>query len=527
MTHQTTKVSQKVTMLGAALSLLIPAVIGGCGDSSSKPTTPPITVTVGAMLPTTGPNANSDWISAVELALSDINDAVKAAKMTQPVAFTVEEKDTASDETKAHDAMLAYSGDSAKIVITEASNAAIGANKWNYEQIDLVAAGMPALGAPMPVISFTATSASLNNATATDAVPVRQEALRDAANWFYRTCPVSNNLSTIRLNEIFGGLAPGSNGDVNNDGKVKVVWIGSADTATQSSITGDIKAVNTYLGTAAGMAAIGGKTFISENVGFNPGTDPTSFDYTMAIGQATDNFNEQTMMPDVVPDLIINKALPNIAIPFIKAYKQNPAGTYSIFQDGSFRRNTLLVALGTAADGQVGVSNIAFMNNASGTLFASEQSAKTGYAPAAYEAQGYDAMALALLAVIKASIDNKTAITNATTNMADPALLTPDMVHTALDQLNTPNATVTFGTGAAEFKKAIAALELGQSVNYNGASGNVDFDTADTTPAVTTLGDTYDYATLWKIEGGVFKEKQWFNCLPGQNCASLAQLPAQ
>jgi len=479
------------------------------------------------MLPTTGPNANSDWISAVELALSDINDAVKAAKMTQPVAFTVEEKDTASDETKAHDAMLAYSGDSAKIVITEASNAAIGANKWNYEQIDLVAAGMPALGAPMPVISFTATSASLNNATATDAVPVRQEALRDAANWFYRTCPVSNNLSTIRLNEIFGGLAPGSNGDVNNDGKVKVVWIGSADTATQSSITGDIKAVNTYLGTAAGMAAIGTKTFVSESVKFDPGTDPTSFDYTMAIGQATDNFNEQTMMPDVVPDLIINKALPNIAIPFIKAYKQNPAGTYSIFQDGSFRRNTLLVALGTAADGQVGVSNIAFMANDSGNLFASEQSAKTGYAPAAYEAQGYDAMALALLAVIKASIDNKTAITNATTNMADPALLTPDMVHTALDQLNTPNATVTFGTGAAEFKKAIAALELGQSVNYNGASGNVDFDTADTTPAVTTLGDTYDYATLWKIEGGVFKEKQWFNCLPGQNCASLAQLPAQ
>jgi hypothetical protein len=518
MTHETRsatpKASRKVSILGATLSLLIPAAIGGCGDSTSKPTTPPITVTVGAMLPTTGPNANSDWISAVELALKDVSNAVKASKtLLQPVTFTVEEKDTASDETMAHEAMIAYSGDGAKIVITEASNAAIGSNKWNYEQIDN-ATGV----SPLPVISFTATSASLNNPTATDMTPARQDALRDPANWFYRTCPVSNNLSQIRLNEIFGGLVPGTNGDVNGDGKVKVVWIGSLDTSTQSSITGDIKAVNTYLGTAAGMAAIGGKTFISENVSFDPGTDPTSFDYTPYITKATDAHNETTMMDDVVPDLIINKALPNIAIPFIKAYKQNPANTYNIFQDGSFRRNTLLVALGTAADGQVGVSNIAVMHNASGMLFATEQSAKTGYLPAAYESQGYDAMALALLAVIKASIDN---------TITDPALLTPDMVHTALDQLNTPSADVTFGTGTVEFTKAIDALQNHQTVNYNGASGNVDFDTQDTVPAVQTFGDTYDYATLWKIQGGVFNETQFFNCLPGQNCASVDPLPAQ
>jgi hypothetical protein len=526
MTHETRsatpKVSRKVSILGATLSLLIPAAIGGCGDSSSKPTTPAINVTVGAMLPRTGPNANSDWVSAVELAVSDVTAAVKASKtIMQPVTFTVEEKDTASDEAMSYTAMGAYSTDGAKIVITEASNAAIGSNKWNYDQIDLAAAGTAA-PSPLPLISFTATSASLNNATATDMTPVRQEALRDANNWFYRTCPVSNNLSQIRLNEIFGGLFPGTNGDVNGVGKVKVVWIGSLDTSTQSSIAGDIKAVNTYLGTAAGMAAIGGKTFISENVSFDPGTDPTSFDYTPYITKATDAHNETTMMDDVVPDLIINKALPNIAIPFIKAYKQN-GGTYKIFQDGSFRRNTLLVALGTSADGQVGVSNISVMNNASGTLFATEQSAKTGYFPAAYESQGYDAMALALLAVIKASIDNKAAITDAATNMVDPNLLTPDMVHTALGQLNTPNADVTFGTGAVEFGKAIDALQAGnKTVNYNGASGNVDFD---------ANGDTRDFATVWQIQGGVFHETQYFDCVTDNTCAllgtMLSQLPAQ
>jgi hypothetical protein len=520
MTHETRsatpKASRKVSILGATLSLLIPAAIGGCGDSTSKPTTPAINVTVGAMLPRTGPNANSDWVSAVELAVTDMTAAVKAAKMlTQPVTFTVEEKDTASDEAMSYAAMGAYSTDGAKIVITEASNAAIGSNKWNYDQIDLAAAGTAA-PSPLPVISFTATSASLNNATATDMVPVRQEALRDANNWFYRTCPVSNNLSQIRLNEIFGGLFPGTNGDVNSDGFVKAVWIGSSDTSTQSSINGDITAVTKYLGTPAGMAAIGGKTFISEKVLFDPGTDPTSFDYTLNITQATDAHNETTMMDDVVPDLIINKALPNIAIPFIKAYKQNPNNIYKIFQDGSFRRNTLLVALGTSADGQVGVSNIAVMNNDSGTLFASEQSAKTGYLPAAYESQGYDAMALALLAVIKASIDNKDAITDATTMMVNPNLLTPDMVHTALGELNTPNADVSFGAGATEFKNAIEALQNKQTVNYNGASGNVDFD---------ANGDTRDFATVWQIQGGVFHETQYFDCVTDNTCASLSTLP--
>ncbi len=98
-------------------------------------------------------------------------------------------------------------------------------------------------------------------------------------------------------------------------------------------------------------------------------------------------------------------------------------------------------------------------------------------------------------------------------------------MHTALDQLNDPNAEVRFGTGAAEFKLAIDALQAKQTVNYDGASGNVDFDTVDPTTGAT--GDTYDYATVWKIQGGQFHETQFFNCLKGQGCATLTDLPTQ
>ncbi len=501
MTHDTrtatSKISQKVTMLGAALSLLIPAASGGCGGSNNNTnTTPPVQVTVGAMLPRTGPNANSDWVSAVELAVLDMTNAMKMAKsIAQPITFSVQERDTASDETKAHDAMAEYATLNAKIVITEASNAAIGGNKYNYEQID--AAG--AAGLQMPLVSFTATSASINNINTKDAVPARQEALQDTANWFYRTCPVSNNLSAIRLNEIFGGLVPGTNGDINGDGLVKVVWIGTNDTSTVASITGDQKAVTTYLATLATPPA-----YSAETVAFDPGTDPTAFNYSDAIAKATDGHNETTMMDDGLPDLIINKALPNVAIPFIKAYKQNANNTTNIFQDGSFRRNTLLSGLGAAADGQVGVSNIAYTHNPSGTLFATEQQAATTFPPAAYESQGYDAMALALLAIIKASIAHDN----------DPAATTPEEVRVALGQLNDQdpnNATtrVTFGTGAAEFKRAIDALVAKLPVDYIGASGDVNFD---------AVGDTRDLAVLWKIMGGQFVETQTFDCVKDNSC---------
>src|SRR5690242_10071072 len=168
MTHDSTSttrsVSKKFSMLGAALSLLVPAILAGCGgDKKPENTVPAVDITVGAMLPRTGPNANSDWVTAVELAMLDVNAAIKAAKLARPTNFTHDENDTASNEAMALAAMQTYSGENAKVVITEASNAAIGSNKFNYDSTGAATA------AALPVISFTATSSSLNKATQTDA----------------------------------------------------------------------------------------------------------------------------------------------------------------------------------------------------------------------------------------------------------------------------------------------------------------------------------------------------------------------
>ena len=484
-------------MITASLSLLGLSVatlaVPACG--SDTPSTPATDMVVGAMLPRTGPNANTDWVSAVELAVLDMNTALGMAKsqMAKPINFKINELDTASVEQTAFDAMQTFLTAGAKIVVTEASNAAIGGNKANYTAT--------ADDGRLALVSFTATSATLNKPAAVDADPTRQAALRDADNWFFRTCQISDALSAIRLRSVFSRSATaetGGNGDVNNDDRVRVVWIGTSDTSTQTSITGDQKAFNTYV---ASLPA-GSPTYVAETVPFDPGVMPEGFDYTAPIALATDNFVfPDTLLDMGAPDLIINKALTNVAIPFVKAYKQNTANTTAIFQDGSFRRNSLLASLGATADGQRGVSNIAYMNNASGTVFKTEQQTVTGWAPAAYESQGYDAMALSLLAMVKASIA-----------AGDPAAVTTLQTRDALTTLNDP-AGMVIRTGAAELKKGIEAIVAGTAINYEGASGTVDFD---------SVGNVKNLAVLWQIEGGQFVEKQTFDCVASADCPPVA-----
>ncbi|MBC8133907.1 MAG: hypothetical protein H7X95_13060 [Deltaproteobacteria bacterium] len=449
--------------------------VGACGGSSG-PAAPTIDLKVGAMVPRTGPNANSDWISAVELAFLHFTNGLKTAKNPKHLGLTLEERDTASNEATAYQTKIDFAALGAKVIVTEATAASIGANKANYD---------PAAGSPVPLVAFTSTSSSLNKPTATDADPLRQAALQDVANWFFRSCPLSDALSKIRLSVVFQS---GAAGDVNGDGKVKVVFVGTTDPATMSSIAGDVKAF--------AAAAPNPTVFVSEQVIFDPGADPNTFNWSAVLQKMTDTFNESTQAEDGLPDIIVNKSLPNVAIPLIRTYNQ-ARHTIAMLQDGSFRRNTILAALGSSADGQQGPSNIAYEPNASGRTFASEQQKATGWAPAAFESQAYDAMTLALLAMVKAA-----------SALDDPALVTPEQVRQALEQINDPAGEI-IRTGSTEFAKAVDLIAAGTPINYEGASGPVNFD---------AVGNVLSKAVLWKIQAGKFVEMQVYDCTVGSDC---------
>ncbi len=113
--------------------------------------------------------------------------------------------------------------------------------------------------------------------------------------------------------------------------------------------------------------------------------------------------------------------------------------------------------------------------NASYQLFA-KAFAGTGMDPAApYAAHGYDATFLVALAIEKAGA-------------ADPAKIAAALPEVA----NAPGEVVRPG----EWEKAKALIAAGKDVNYEGASGSVDFDAAGDVPglySVNTIGDDGKY----------------------------------
>ena len=474
----------------------------GCGGGQN-PSHPAVALTVGAMLPDVGRSCcASEWAPAVELAMTDVNAALarvgaaRKSAWSKPVTFYLEERNSSSVESTAHDLMDELNGLGAKIVISEASSASIGANKWNYEQI---AAGV---ADAIPVISYSATSTSLNNPSATDPDPVRQAALADAADWFFRTCPTSDNLASVRLGYILhrGGAR---NGDINGDGVAKIVWVGTTDAATQTAIHDDVDAFTVY----AGDSAHGTATLLGKNVSFDAPVDPTTFNYADVLARALDASDGHA------PDLIINKTLTSVALPLIKQFNQTSKGAVQMFQDGTFRRNTLLAALGSDGDGQLGVSNIGYEAGDSGAVFAAELTAVTGWAPAAYQAQAYDATVMALLAVVKAS-----------QQVDDPATqITPAAVRDSLKRLSVPMAQdpnrLVVRAGPAALADGIAAIidNPRVNINYDGASGPVDFDAA---------GNVSTRSAQWSILGQKFVEQVVYDCVTSSACPQVPRDPA-
>jgi hypothetical protein len=292
------------------------------------------------------------------------------------------------------------------------------------------------------------------------------------------------------------------NGDVNGDGVTKIVWLGTADAATQTTLDSDIAAFAAYASDPAHDAA----ALVSKNVSFDSPVDPSTFDYSDVVARALDASD------GYAPDLIVNKTLPSVAVSLITQYNRMPNGAVQMFEDGSFRRNTLLAALGTAGDGQIGVSNIGYETGASGAAFAAELSAVTGWTPAAYEAQAYDAVVMALLAVVKASQQVERPATEIT-----PATVRENLKTLSVPIAQDPNRLVVTAGPAALADGIAAIIENPRvNINYDGASGPVDFDAA---------GNVSSRGALWSIEGQRFIEQVVYDCVTSSACPQVPRDP--
>jgi hypothetical protein len=133
-------------------------------------------------------------------------------------------------------------------------------------------------------------------------------------------------------------------------------------------------------------------------------------------------------------------------------------------------------------------------------MFASAFKPITQVDPIYRDSMLYDAMAVSYLAIIRAVHVNL---------LDDPTWVTPDQVRDSLQAINDPAGTV---IRPGEFDKAIDELRAGRTINYEGASGNVDFDVE---------GNVRNVLAEWMVQSGQFQDVNHYDCVASNACSKL------
>jgi len=77
-----------------------------------------------------------------------------------------------------------------------------------------------------------------------------------------------------------------------------------------------------------------------------------------------------------------------------------------------------------------------------------------------------------------------------------------------------PNGGAVVRTGVDEFEAAIAHIQAGQPINYEGASGPMDFD---------AVQNILDRLVHYQVSGGAFTDVETFDCVSSSACPLVGQ----
>ena len=460
-----------------------------CGGSNPQPAK---TIVLGAVIDQSSSMAWTTWTTAGSLAVDQLNSALQSANSNTRFQFLVSDS-AATPTTTVSSATDLVVNKGAKAVITDNSNDDVALVKLAYD-------ADTTNDINVPLMCVTCTSANINNPTATNSDPVTQAAYQDASHWNWRTCTRATQQLTVLTSVVTGR---GTAGDVNGDGVFKVSVIVLDDSSGHpyvQSILNKFAAVNpnilvekitistsnhdlndtTFWDTQAALL-IDNKTECQQ--------DPNTSTACLGTGEAT----------DVVPDALMENLNPgyNIALSQALARANN---SITFFHAHAFRANQVSETLGAEINGQEGVSPVLFETNASGQQFATDLTAASGMGPSLLDASMYDATVALALAALKASV-----------GLSDPSTVTGAQVQQALSQINDPNGTIV-RTGTEAFKQAIPLISAGAAINYDGASGPVDFD---------ANGSIFQKLSLYQGQGGAFVDVQKFDCVSSPSCLAL------
>jgi hypothetical protein len=459
----------------------------GCGSDNTKPTK---TIPLGAVLARTGAYGNGAGDDDTNLAVSHMNAAL--AKVGSEIRFGLTHSDSAGTPAVAAARAQELVAAGAKALVVDISPDDLEILVLQYGIDEAAKLNVPLLG-----MSVTSPLSNNPNACKTGNQPdctsgvddngnnVYTRALRDAEHWNFRTTANTAQQSAIiaKVAQAKGQLTYKASILYSNDGYGVGALPGTTAALKASGFT-TVESIK--------ICAVVDTT-CAEAVAVN---DMAQFNAWVA--QALDNMTGTTQ--DAFPDVIVVQSTPTYMVGVIRAYKQVvPATSIPIIHCSALRTAKVLSELGSDADGSEGVGAIA-ADGIPGQVFQAAYQSTYGVQLSNYDSNAYDSATLAMLGSLLAA-----------QGLSDPTTITGTQVRTVLASTSTAGGQVV-GTGTDEFVKAIHFITQGTPINYEGASGPLDFDANN---------QVVNRLAHFKIVGTTFVDIGVYDCVSDPSCPKM------
>ncbi|HVE81512.1 MAG TPA: hypothetical protein VND93_01640 [Myxococcales bacterium] len=480
---------RRSTLLAAPLGALI---LAGC--QGQGPATGP-TIRFGASIDRSANNAEPSWGDVIKLAEAQMNAALKQSNIDLRFEFTI--RDSANDPTTS----VANSVDfvttlGVKGLILDTSQNDSAVNRTFYDTDAANDLGVP-------LICGGCTSGSINNPTNADPDLISREAFHNTLRWNFRAI-----MSTKLLSKVIAGIVQRTNlGDVNGttvgvpDGKIKVGFYGSNEAFGKGARADIESAFRTNLGCAAAPNPC--PNFIIDDIFHAQDADPNSYPWANDVASLFSNVNTNTQLPDGYPDAVVAAHFAQQDAAFTRAYKA--AGTsIRVMHFQTFRLQSALKAAQEAGEGEEGVSHLTLDTSPSGTVFRDDYQAAFSTLVVYRDSIYYDAATTLMLGALIGALP-----------LSDPTKVTGTQVAEGMRRTSDlANGGAVVRTGVDELVAAIAHVKAGEPINYEGASGPVDFDASQ---------NILDKLVHYQIQGGKFVDVEAFDCVSSSACPLVGQ----
>jgi hypothetical protein len=459
----------------------------GCGGNSTKPTK---TIPLGTVLDRSGVYGDGNADDDTDLAVSHMNAAL--AQAGSEVRFSLAHSDSTGTPAVATARAQELVAAGAKALVVDVSPDDLEILALQYGTDEAAKLNVPLLGMAVssPLANNPNACKTGNKPDCTSGVDdngdnVYTRALRDAEHWNFRMTANTAQQATIiaKVAQAKGQVTYKASVLYSNDGY----------------------GIGALPGTTAALKASGFTTV--ESVKICAVVDTTCTEAVVAndmakfsawVAQALDNMTGTTQ--DFLPDVIVVQTTPTYMVGVIRAYKQVlPAPNIPIIHGSALRTGKVLNGLGSDADGSEGVGAIA-ADGIPGQVFQEAYHSTYGVQIIGYDSNAYDSAALAMLGSLIAANE-----------LTDPTTITGTQIRAALASTSTAGGQVV-ETGTDEFVKAIHFITQGTPINYEGASGPLDFDANN---------QVVNRVAHFKIVGTTFVDIGVYDCVSDPSCPKL------